>query len=103
MDESWFELAPNPTYAVYGTLIALNPKLRSLNCIRKGVEYMPDPQQREAAFINWVGGGQRTWGLTGQAIGADSTVMIGQRLVSEEPMAMVLNLGLSSTLVPPPV
>lgn len=34
--------------------------------------------------------------MTAVAAGPDPTVEIGQRLVSEEPMALVFNLGLSS-------
>jgi len=61
------------------------------------VEYMPDPENRPNGFINWVAGGERVWGYTGATVGPDANVNISQRLISEEPMALVLNLGLSKS------
>jgi len=58
---------------------------------------MPDPQNRENGFINWVADGERSWSLNAGAVGPDATVNISQRLISEEPMALVFNLGLSKS------
>jgi beta-glucan synthesis-associated protein KRE6 len=66
--------------------------------LRTGVEFRGDPSDRANGFINWIAAGKPSAGLTALASGPDPTVGIGQRLISEEPMALVLNLGLSSTL-----
>lgn len=66
--------------------------------LRSGVEFRGDPSNRDAGFINWIAAGEPSAGLTALAAGPDPTVGIGQRMVSEEPMAIVLNLGLSRTL-----
>lgn len=55
-----------------------------------GVEYIPGP----AGTITWDVNSTQTWELTAPAMGPDSRVDIGQRLVSEEPMSIILNLGM---------
>ncbi|KAG8899650.1 hypothetical protein FRB99_006518 [Tulasnella sp. 403] len=82
MDPSWFQTAPNPTYATFG------------------LEINPSPGNRAAGSINWWSGGQPSWGLHASAVGPDATVGIGQRMISEEPMALVLNLGISESFQP---
>lgn len=57
---------------------------------------MPDPNDRANGFITWAAAGQPTAGMIAAAAGPDPTVNISQRLISEEPMSLVLNLGLSS-------
>ncbi|KAG8915297.1 hypothetical protein FRC01_003716 [Tulasnella sp. 417] len=79
MDESWFENSLTPTYATYG------------------LEFLGDDKNPENGFINWVAGGQRSWGLTAAAFGPDAVTEISQRTVSVEPMSIVLNLGISES------
>ncbi|KAG8864942.1 hypothetical protein FRB96_003529 [Tulasnella sp. 330] len=62
-----------------------------------GVEFGPNTSNRPAAYINWVAAGEPSAGMTAGATGPDPSVEIGQRLVSEEPMALVFNLGLSKS------
>ena len=41
-------------------------------------------------------GGTHTWTLNGAAIAPNAQTAVGQRLISQEPMAIVLNLAISS-------
>lgn len=45
--------------------------------------------------ITWYVGDEATWTLDGRAIGPNGN--IGQRVVPEEPMAMVINFGMSNS------
>ncbi|KAF5369541.1 hypothetical protein D9758_002593 [Tetrapyrgos nigripes] len=62
-----------------------------------GFEWWSDPNNRDQGFITWFSNGEKTWHLPASAIGPDSSTQISQRLISEEPMYIVLNLGLSPT------
>ena len=68
-----------------------------------GFEYWSDPNNRQNGFINWQVDGQQTSSLYAPAVGPDQGTGgsgVGQRLISEEPMAIVLNLGISRMLFP---
>lgn len=56
-------------------------------------EYVPG--QGEDAYIAWFTGNQMTWMMDGRAVGPNGN--INARQISEEPMSMVLNLGLSNS------
>ena len=58
-----------------------------------GFEYEPGAD----GYITWYVGDQKTWKLTGTAIGPNGNV--GQRVIPEEPMAIVANFGMSSSFV----
>ncbi|KAF8215119.1 glycoside hydrolase family 16 protein [Mycena galopus ATCC 62051] len=60
-----------------------------------GLEWFSDPSDRESGFINWYSNGAKTWGMTADTIGADPTSQVSARLISEEPMYMIFNLGMS--------
>jgi hypothetical protein len=63
-----------------------------------GFEYWSDPGNRQDGFITWQVDGQQTSTLYAPAIGPDQGTGgtgVGQRLIPEEPMAIVLNLGIS--------
>ncbi|KAJ7695966.1 glycoside hydrolase family 16 protein [Mycena rosella] len=60
-----------------------------------GFEYWSDPDNRDDGYITWVSDGAESWTMTAAAIGADPAVEISQRLVPEEPMYLILNLGMS--------
>ena len=74
----------------------------------KGFEYWSDPNNRENGFINWQVDGQQTSSLWAAAVGPDSSTGegggggsgVGQRLIPEEPMAIILNLGISCMFFP---
>ena len=77
----------------------LSPSLISIN--QTGFEYWSDPNNRQSGYINWQVDGQQTSSLYAPAVGPDQDAEgsgVGQRLISEEPMAIVLNLGISRML-----
>ncbi|GEM09336.1 glycoside hydrolase family 16 protein [Rhodotorula toruloides] len=53
-----------------------------------GFEYDPGPDGN----IRWAINGSSTWTVHSSAIGPDAAAGIGQRIISEEPMSIVLNL-----------
>lgn len=63
-----------------------------------GFEYWADPSNRPNNFITWQVNGSPTYRLGASAIGPDTGkngTGVGQRLIPEEPMSIVLNLGIS--------
>ncbi|BGP00855.1 putative Beta-glucan synthesis-associated protein KRE6 (putative) [Rhodotorula toruloides] len=56
-----------------------------------GFEYDPGPD----GSIRWAINGSSTWTVHSSAIGPDAAAGIGQRIISEEPMSIVLNLAIS--------
>ncbi|GAA6003892.1 hypothetical protein JCM10207_006455 [Rhodosporidiobolus poonsookiae] len=59
-----------------------------------GFEYDPTPSSGEA-YITWTSDGAPDWTLYASAVGPNSNTQVGQRLISREPMSIVLNLGIS--------
>lgn len=60
-----------------------------------GYEYVSGGDADSA--ITWTLGGDPTWTLKAGAFPPDDRTMVGQRLISEEPMYMILNLAISSS------
>ncbi|KAG1906505.1 glycoside hydrolase family 16 protein [Suillus fuscotomentosus] len=60
-----------------------------------GYEWWSNPSNRPQGYIQWYSEGQETWKITSAAIGADTTAEISARLIPEEPMYIILNLGLA--------
>ncbi|KAJ7212286.1 glycoside hydrolase family 16 protein [Mycena pura] len=60
-----------------------------------GYEWWSNPSDRDEGYITWVSNGTQSWTITAAAIGADETVEISQRLIPEEPMYLIFNLGMS--------
>jgi len=58
-------------------------------------EYVPGTSTGKIA---WFVGEEQSWLLDGRAMGKNGNV--DQRIISEEPMAMVLNMGLASSWAP---
>lgn len=65
-----------------------------------GFEYFSDTTDPDNSFITWVSEGQATFTMSGTAIGADTVAGIGRRLVSQEPMSIILNLAVSPSFQP---
>lgn len=85
---------PNLRNLWYALSIGFSEAYRS-NSVPPGLEFLGDEKNPQNGFINWVAGGQRSWGLTAAAFGPDPITEISQRTVSVEPMSIVLNLGIS--------
>lgn len=60
-----------------------------------GFEYWGNPGSRSDNFITWQIDGTQTYRLGAGAVGPDSATQISSRLIPEEPMSIVLNLGIS--------
>jgi len=63
-----------------------------------GFEYWSDPNDRSAGSVTWQVDGQRSHRVLATAVAPDQGTDgsgVGQRLVPEEPMSIVLNLGIS--------
>ncbi|KAF8339434.1 beta-glucan synthesis-associated [Amanita rubescens] len=63
-----------------------------------GFEYWADPSDRPNNFITWQVDGSPSYRLGASAVGPDTGTGgtgVGQRLIPEEPMSIVLNLGIS--------
>nr|XP_018259340.1 uncharacterized protein I303_08268 [Kwoniella dejecticola CBS 10117]OBR81498.1 hypothetical protein I303_08268 [Kwoniella dejecticola CBS 10117] len=56
-----------------------------------GFEYSPGAD----GYITWVNNAKKAWTVRGAAMGPNADAMVGQRLVSEEPMYLIINLGIS--------
>ncbi|CAG8677067.1 3304_t:CDS:2 [Cetraspora pellucida] len=54
-------------------------------------EYEPGPD----GYISWFVGDQLTWRMNASAVGPSKINDIGQRIISEEPMSIIINLGMS--------
>ncbi|KAJ7578273.1 glycoside hydrolase family 16 protein [Mycena floridula] len=65
-----------------------------------GFELWSDPDKRDDGYITWISGGKKSWTLPAAAIGADPTSQVGPRLISEEPMYLIFNLGMSPSFQP---
>ncbi|KAJ4490971.1 glycoside hydrolase family 16 protein [Lentinula aciculospora] len=61
-----------------------------------GIEYKPG-YEADNAYITWVSDGKKAWTLMAAGVGADPTTNISARPISQEPMYLVANLGLSSS------
>jgi len=63
-----------------------------------GFEYWADPSDRLNNFITWQVDGSPSYRLGASAVGPDTGTNgtgVGQRLIPEEPMSLVFNLGIS--------
>ncbi|KAH8827649.1 beta-glucan synthesis-associated [Flagelloscypha sp. PMI_526] len=69
-----------------------------------GFEYWSNPQKRDEGFITWVSDGKADVTAHQSVLGPDPEAGggsgVGQRLISEEPMSIVLNVGLSQNWQP---
>ncbi|KAH7906516.1 beta-glucan synthesis-associated [Hygrophoropsis aurantiaca] len=60
-----------------------------------GFEYYSDPSNPSDGFITWQTAGEPAARLGAAALGPDANTLVGQRLISVEPMSIILNLGIS--------
>ncbi|KAH6906184.1 beta-glucan synthesis-associated protein [Coprinopsis sp. MPI-PUGE-AT-0042] len=65
-----------------------------------GYELWSDPNKREDGHITWFSNGKPSWTLRPDAIGPNNMTRVGQRLISEEPMYMIFNLGMAPDFQP---
>ncbi|KAL0570695.1 hypothetical protein V5O48_011270 [Marasmius crinis-equi] len=66
--------------------------------VKYGFEYWADPNSRDDGYITWQVDDKESVRLTPKAVGPDKGSegsQVGQRIIPEEPMSIVLNLGIS--------
>ncbi|KAI9631792.1 beta-glucan synthesis-associated [Dioszegia hungarica] len=73
-----------------------NYQLTSKGFASYGFEYYGNPKDRSNGYINWQSEGKQSWTMKASAVRANPISQVGQRLISEEPMAMVINFGMSN-------
>lgn len=62
-----------------------------------GFEYWSNPKARDEGVITWICGGVPVYQATAAAVAANPRVQIGPRIISEEPMSIVLNMAISES------
>ncbi|CAH7688691.1 beta-glucan synthesis-associated protein-domain-containing protein [Phakopsora pachyrhizi] len=85
------------TLSALATLPSSNFELEGNKTMPYGLEWTPDFPD---SHITWSVNGKPTFTLNDSSLNADAQSMVGARLVSNEPMYLILNLGLSDTFVP---
>lgn len=60
-----------------------------------GFEYIPGAPE-DSAHVTWLRSSTSAWRLDAAAIGPNPRVEIGQRHIPDEPLYLIINLGLSS-------
>ncbi|WFD30045.1 hypothetical protein MSPP1_001058 [Malassezia sp. CBS 17886] len=64
-----------------------------------GLEYDPDWNGDGSGHITFFVDGKPSWTVYGSAFGPDTKADIGQRVISTEPMSIIMNLGVRWTVV----
>jgi hypothetical protein len=54
-----------------------------------GFEYSTDTSDRSNGYITWVSNGKKSWTMDAGIVGPNSKTEVGQRIIPEEPMALV--------------
>ncbi|UZJ56261.1 hypothetical protein CBS101457_005581 [Exobasidium rhododendri] len=65
--------------------------------VKFGVEYEPDWDLNGGGFVTWYVDGLPTWTVTGATVPASTVMEISQRNIPVEPMAIIMNLGMSTS------
>ncbi|MBW0498445.1 hypothetical protein O181_038160 [Austropuccinia psidii MF-1] len=86
------------TMSALATLSPDNYELAGNTSAPFGLEWSPSDGGN--GYITWAINKKPIWTLNRTALSANERSMIGERLVTNEPMYMILNLGLSDTFVP---
>ncbi|KAM3589606.1 beta-glucan synthesis-associated protein [Umbelopsis sp. WA50703] len=58
-------------------------------------EYIPSNTSGEDSYIRWQLGGEETWRMYEPAMGPNPKSKVSQRTISNEPMSIILNFGMS--------
>ncbi|KAI0284022.1 glycoside hydrolase family 16 protein [Russula aff. rugulosa BPL654] len=58
-------------------------------------EWWTDPNNRDAGYIQWYSEGKEAWRATAATLAGDTTTNISSRIIPEEPMYLILNLGMA--------
>jgi beta-glucanase (GH16 family) len=61
-----------------------------------GFEYYADYDDDSKGYITWINMGKRAWTMWAKSVGPNPRSGVGQRLISQEPMYLIFNLGMSN-------
>lgn len=61
-----------------------------------GFEFVSNFDDPTDGYIEWVSMGKASWRMNAKAVAANSAVGLSQRVISQEPMALIFNLGMSN-------
>ncbi|WFD41641.1 hypothetical protein MPSI1_000272 [Malassezia psittaci] len=78
IDDNSFENATTPNYNIVG------------------MEYEPDWNNTGSGYITFYANGVPSWTINEGALTANTAAEIGKRVVSKEPMSIIMNLGIAS-------
>ncbi|KAJ7572499.1 beta-glucan synthesis-associated [Mycena floridula] len=73
-DQQCYELSDNPCFSVYG------------------IQYKPG---YDDAYISWISSGKLAWTLEAAGMAADTVMEISARPIPQEPLYLLINLGMS--------
>ena len=59
-----------------------------------GVEIMSNSEDRAKGWVTWYSQGKKSWTMHGSAVAANPRTEVSQRLIAEEPMALVSETGI---------
>jgi len=76
INQDCYELSESPCYNTYG------------------FEYVPG---FDDAYITWIANGKQSWTLNVAGMGADNVTEIAARPIPQEPMYLIINLGMSES------
>ncbi|KAK0555810.1 hypothetical protein OC845_000067 [Tilletia horrida] len=62
-----------------------------------GVEYQAASELQDDGYITWLSDGDKAWTLHGPALGPNPLTEIGQRIIPQEPLYPIINLGMSAS------
>ncbi|OSX60014.1 glycoside hydrolase family 16 protein [Postia placenta MAD-698-R-SB12] len=60
-----------------------------------GYEWYSNPNDRDSGYVQWYSSGEPSWKVTSGSLPAEPSLEISQRLISEEPMYIIINFGMS--------
>ncbi|EJC97937.1 glycoside hydrolase family 16 protein [Fomitiporia mediterranea MF3/22] len=60
-----------------------------------GFEWWSNEDNRNEGYVQWESTGTPAWKMTAASVGPDSVSQVSQRLISEEPHYIIMNLGMS--------
>lgn len=65
-----------------------------------GMEYDSAPGHVEDGYVTWYSDNKTSWTMYADALAANERVGLGRRLIPQEPMSLIVNLGLSFNFQP---
>jgi beta-glucanase (GH16 family) len=61
-----------------------------------GMEWYANTNDRDNGYVAWIASGVRSWTVHASAMAPNPKSEIGQRIIPEEPMYLIMNFGMSN-------